>query len=273
MDNIKNKIIKQKNDYKTLHHVISNIKRNKKEKNIKTKNEILKKNYKIKSNSQNANILKIINLNFFKNMISSNILIITLIVILYPIIIFNKNINELRRLYSFSEITLKIKGTGNKYILSNTKDDKGIYFNITPSEVYVNDIIQKPPGFKATLTKENSTVKIRWNYTLTNCSLMFYKLDNILEIDLSNFDSSQVTSTLRMFQDCSSLTSINLNNFNTKYVKDMRNMFAHCTSLISLDLSNFDTSSVTKMDSLFYNCSLLKSLDLSNFDTSKVTSM
>ena len=68
-------------------------------------------------------------------------------------------------------------------------------FKLCPDEVYVNDIIQDSPGFKATLTEENSTVKIRWNYTFTNCNSMFYKLDNILEIDLLN--SSLMPSTKR----------------------------------------------------------------------------
>ena len=271
MDIIKKKFFKQKRNCKAFDHDINNIKQNKNEKNMKSQKEILRNNYKINSNSQNSNILKIINLCLSKNVVSNNILIITLIVIFYPIIIFNKNIKELRKLYSFSEVILTIKGKGEKFILHNEPDKNNKYFDHLPSEVYINDKIINTPGYKVNLTEEINIVKIRWNYTLTNCNLMFYTFDYITEIDLSNFDSSQVTCMLRMFQGCTSLTSINY--FSTKSSKDLRNMFAHCSSLISLDLSNFDTSSVTKIDSIFYNCTLLKSLDLSNFDTSEIISM
>ena len=50
-----------------------------------------------------------------------------------------------------------------------------------------------------------------------------------------------------MFSNCSSLTGIDLSSFNTSNVTNMLQMFFACTSLESLDLSNFDTSNVTNM--------------------------
>ena len=74
-----------------------------------------------------------------------------------------------------------------------------------------------------------------------------------------------------MFEGCISLTSIDLSSFNTTNVSNMYRMFFHCTSLKSLDLSNFNTSNVTNMQQMFSSCTSLTSLDLSNFNTSKVT--
>ena len=76
-----------------------------------------------------------------------------------------------------------------------------------------------------------------------------------------------------MFSGCRSLTSLDLSSFNTSNVTDMSGMFSGCSSLTSLDLSNFNTSKVTKMWHMFNNCSILTSLDLSSFNTSKVTNM
>ena len=76
-----------------------------------------------------------------------------------------------------------------------------------------------------------------------------------------------------MFNDCSGLTSLDLSNFNTSNVTDMFFMFCECSGLTSLDLSNFDTSNVTVMGFMFKSCSKLTSLDLSNFNTSNVTDM
>ena len=82
-----------------------------------------------------------------------------------------------------------------------------------------------------------------------------------------NEDSSQ------MFMYCSGLTSLDLSKFDTSNVTYMSGMFGECSGLTSLDVTGFDTSKVTSMSSMFYSCSKLTSLDLTGFDTSKVTSM
>ena len=108
---------------------------------------------------------------------------------------------------------------------------------------------------------------------VTNMRRMFSSCSSLTSLDLSNINTSQVTNMLSIFEECSSLTSLYLSNFNTSKVTDMVHMFSNCSSLISLDLSNFDTTQVSKMVGMFASCSLLTSLNLSNLDTSKVTNM
>ena len=116
-------------------------------------------------------------------------------------------------------------------------------------------------------------------YLNTNSSEMFYskyneqKIKNILELDLSNFDTSKVTNMRHMFHGMSNLTSLNLFNFDTSKVTNMSYMFCFMSSLTSLNLSSFNTSKVTDMSDMFCFMSSLTSLDLSNFDTFKVTNM
>ena len=76
-----------------------------------------------------------------------------------------------------------------------------------------------------------------------------------------------------MFQDASSLTNLDVSNWNTSNVTNMSGMFSHASSLTNLDVSNWNTSNVTDMGSMFSHTSSLTSLDLSNWNTSKVTSM
>ena len=98
-------------------------------------------------------------------------------------------------------------------------------------------------------------------------------LPYLTKIDLSSWDTSNITEMNSMFKGCSSLTSLDLSNFDTSNVTSMSNMFYGCWKITSLDLSNFDTSKVTNMSYMFSGCPSLTSLDLSNFDTSKVTNM
>ena len=101
----------------------------------------------------------------------------------------------------------------------------------------------------------------------------FYGFRKVTSIDLSVFDTSEVTDMSRMFERCGSLTSLDVSKFDTSNVTDMNGMFDSCHDLTSLDLSNFDTSQVISMSGMFNRCASLTSLDLRNFDTSKVTNM
>ena len=58
-----------------------------------------------------------------------------------------------------------------------------------------------------------------------------------------------------MFNECSSLKVLNLSNFNTNNVTNMSSMFAECSSIKVLNLSNFNTNNVTKMYNMFFKCS------------------
>lgn len=107
---------------------------------------------------------------------------------------------------------------------------------------------------------------------ITNMDYMFCACYSLTDVDLSNFDTGNVTSMRHMFDNCNSLTNLDLSGFDTSNVISMDNMFSNCSNLISLDLSSFNTSNVTYMYQMFYFCKNLISLDLSNFNTSNVDS-
>ena len=135
---------------------------------------------------------------------------------------------------------------------------------------------------------------------VTNMDSMFQECTSLTSLDLSNFDTSQVTNISnifynssnitniifgpgwtnekitdmsRLFYDLSNLSNISFNGFKTTNVTNMSDMFQYCHNLTNLDLSSFDTSQVTDMSDMFSSCHSLTSLDLSSFDTSNVTNM
>ena len=61
-----------------------------------------------------------------------------------------------------------------------------------------------------------------------------------------------------MFHSCSSLINLDLSNFNTQNVTEMGGMFCNCKSLISLDLSIFNTEKVNDMSYMFHSYNSLK---------------
>ena len=125
-------------------------------------------------------------------------------------------------------------------------------------------------------------IKLKFNIVLSDCNYMFSNCENIIKInfinfnknlnylDLSSFNTQNVTNMNSMFYNCVNLNNLDLSFFNTKNVTDMRYMFYNCVNLNNLDLSSFDTKKVTDMSFMFYNCVNLNNLDLSSFDSKNV---
>lgn len=108
---------------------------------------------------------------------------------------------------------------------------------------------------------------------VTDMRYMFSELSNLADLNLSNFNTSKVTNMESMFDGMSKITNLNLSSFDTSHVTNMDLMFSFTSKLVSLNLSNFNTSQVTVMNRMFANMPNLASLDLSSFDTSQVTEM
>ena len=215
--------------------------------------------------------------------------------LLLLIIIFITQISETntRQLESFSsEIKIIFKGKGTQYLLN--KD-----FFPNPSSVNLNGHSESSCSVTCELDKEENEVVLKFDESLSNCNGMFADMENIIKIDFSNFDFSQVkdmswmfygcynleeiifgnadTSNLEnmavLFQSCSKLTSVDLSSFDLSLVKDMSWMFNGCSNLEKVEFGNTDTSSLENIEVLFQSCSKLTSIDLSIFDLSKVKDM
>ena len=170
-------------------------------------------------------------------------------------------------------IYISITKEKNNNLISGTQNLLNNSFYPKPSEVFINSINNNDScNISYEHEYEIKNVTLIFNETLNSTAIMFYGLDNIIEIDLSLLDFSYVTTMENMFRNCSNLKKINFGNINTSSVTNMKWLFYNCSKLISLDVSNFDTSKITNMEGMFYNNSNLISIDVSNFNTSKVES-
>ena len=231
-------------------------------------------NRNFKKRKYKCNIIKRnIFLLFYNNKIN-NIVMHILLIFCSFITVSNKSLYNFRNLKSDSEITLTIKGSGNQLILNSDFISQNS-FDSTSCEILINNIPQEfQNSFEYYLPDEDENIiNIKWNIPITNCDYMFYQMSNIIKIDISKFDSSEVVSMNQMFAECSSLTSLNLENLDTSKVTEMVKTFSRCILLTSIDLSSFSTSSVNNMGYMFDYCDSLESLNLNNLDTSHVVNM
>ena len=155
--------------------------------------------------------------------------------------------------------------------------DKTAYYYAESEKVYLNKDSSRMFTYDWGEEKTKNIIDVDLSSfdtsQVTSMSYMFSGMSKLTSLNLSNFDTSKVTNMSNMFSGMSGLTNLNISNFNTSNVTDMSGMFRSMSNLTSLDLSNFDTSRVTDMSSMFYDMSNLTSLNLSNFDTSNVTDM
>jgi surface protein len=91
-------------------------------------------------------------------------------------------------------------------------------------------------------------------------SNLFYNCTLITELDLSNFDTSNVTTMSGMFNGCQSLTSLDVNHFVTDNVENMSSMFTGCSC--DIVFTNKNTSKVKSVFAMF-NIFSGQSIDLS----------
>lgn len=108
---------------------------------------------------------------------------------------------------------------------------------------------------------------------------LFGDLENVTTIEgLHYFDTSNVRDMSGLFFDVPNLASVDLSGWDTGNVTDMQSMFAapwgRSSGLTSIEgISDWDTGNVTNMINMFLNATRLTSLDLSGWDTSSVTEM
>ena len=266
---LKKGIIEEENiNQKRLHKIINfyhGINDSLEDKKISKKNLNLKetKNPKEYTKLKKENIRhKIINKLININELRSSLMIMRFLFIKLFIII-----TLIEKLYAKkSYITLKVFKKGNIYIYGddNIGTHCGLEHAPLPDEIHINGVNQSIIKTVYYLSEPENNITLLWNNPINRATCMFLNCHDIVEIDLSNFDSSQVTHLHAMFYGCSSLKNVGLSNFNSPQAKDISRMFLGCSSLTSVNLSSFSASQLTEVYGIFDGCSSLEYINLQN---------
>ena len=174
------------------------------------------------------------------------------------------------------QIINSFENVKNLYKKENAYDD---YKYINEKEIKENIEIRidgKPIEFSYSYKFQNEgkhIIKYLFKNKVQRINHMFYKCNNIIKLDLSNFHSDNITNMSHMFHGDKYLKYIKLENLKTQNVTNMSEMFKDCKSLTSLNLSSFDTQNVTDMSFMFYECNKLTNINLSNLNTQNVKDM
>ena len=161
---------------------------------------------------------------------------------------FNNNKNIIRGIIDINSYEIN-----NNIILFNTDNNNDI-------DVFINNkkinIIKDNNKWKYKFENEGKYIfEIIFNNNINNMESFFEKCFNIISLDFTYFNSSNITNMYNMLSECNKLKEIKgLNRLNTSKVTDMSGMFQECNVLENIDLSNFNTDNVTNMSFMFNKC-------------------
>ena len=171
----------------------------------------------------------------------------------------NKNLNKKIK----KNLNKELKNIENNYILSEIyiKDEdinKDIRI-INSYEEYCRNGKDKHKIIKDSIFNNEEEIKkceIKINDKLIPFNY-FYKFKSKGKFTIKYIFKTNINNLCIIYGDCESIINIDLSNFNTNNVTDMNGMFYGCSSLNNIDLSNFNTNNVTNMNGMFYGCSSL----------------
>ena len=179
-------------------------------------------------------------------------------------------------------------------------NDEGVPIKYNNTNSYYKNESEKIYEFYWIFQKKGTyNIKIIFKNNLTNCYQLFSGCKNIISIDCSHFDCSEVRDCSYMFSGCSALKKIefgkldfslvtnfsymfdgcgeleelNISNLNTKNALYFNYMFNQCKKLKKIDISNFNGSSCQQIDGMFYNCEILNEIDMLNWDMKNIKQM
>ena len=169
--------------------------------------------------------------------IKEKIIFRKILIILYYCIIsyifFSSLLIECKKRKTESEILpkihLKVQGSGDIKIFS---DD----FTTFPQTISFGESFFDSPTtntFHFSSTEDNITdVTLIWDEPLTSTSKMFKGCGQIIEINFTEFDATQISSMDEMFMNCASLKYLYLYNFKIiKHKVNVKDIFKDCPSL------------------------------------------
>ena len=94
---------------------------------------------------------------------------------------------------------------------------------------------------------------------------MFYECDT-RDLDLSNWETSQLITTANMFYDNMGLMNCNLSGWDMSSLKDCSQMFYLCTSLQTMNLNWINIQTIENANAMFRECCFLTEIDVSKLN-------
>ena len=188
----------------------------------------------------------------------------------------------------FKKKLSEVKNNSITAVYSLQKDEESVFFN--PEKIGLSDknyeieilsVKEEDSNLTSTtlrnldninykfLSQITATIEIRISFyiSLTTMFELFKNCANLVEIDLSKLDASNLKNLDSTFENCSNLKFADLNLPNRQIVQSMDNSFNGCEKLENVDLTEFEPKKNVSIQNMFKNCVSLYYINMLNFHT------
>lgn len=108
-------------------------------------------------------------------------------------------------------------------------------------------------------------VKIRFKENLKSMLGMFKSCENLIDIDLTNLNTSSLEDINSLFEDCKILEKVNFFKTNLNKIRETENLFNGCENLVEIEnLDKINIPYIRKANNLFKNCKVIRNINLTS---------
>ena len=107
-------------------------------------------------------------------------------------------------------------------------------------------------------------------YNGTVLGSMFRECTSLINLDVSDWDISNIISLVHFVYNCNSLSSLDVSGWDVSNVLSMSNFMA-LSAIVSLDVSEWTTTNLTNLSNFAFSATSLATLNVSGWDISDVT--
>ena len=175
-----------------------------------------------------------------------------------------KGSTPINKIYKGSTLVFQKSGGGNTHLFEGTATGdfdltiNGNSIPITPdaSGKWFYDTDKQITSLESAFAYQMAVTSVDLsNLDLTGITTNnMFEETNIKSVKFNNTKSMKLVEVVNMFFNCSLLTSLDLSSFDTSNITIADSLFSGCISLKTLDLSNFDMSKATNYADMFRDC-------------------
>ena len=108
-------------------------------------------------------------------------------------------------------------------------------------------------------------VNITFKENLKSMLGMFKGCENLIDVDLTNLNTSRLENINSLFEGCNNLENVNFFNKQLYKIRETENLFNGCENLVEIEnLDKINIPTIRKANNMFKNCKVIRNINLSS---------